>query len=61
MCIAKEIYVLNQPKLERSNERITTMQIKDLCRKWTIMCIKLKTQGASSRISMKKVDCTRVV
>jgi len=53
--------VLSQPKLVKSNEIMTTMQAKDLCRKWTIMCIKLRTQGASSRTPMKKMDCIRVV
>jgi hypothetical protein len=53
--------VLNQPKLVRFDERMTTMQVKDLCRKWIIMCIELKTQGANSRTLMRKMDCTRVV
>jgi hypothetical protein len=61
MYIAKEMYVLNQPKLVRFDERMTTMQVKDLCRKWIIMCIELKTQGANSRTLMRKMDCTRVV
>jgi hypothetical protein len=44
-----------------SDERMTVMQIMDFYRKWTIICIKLKIQGASSGTSMKKMDCIRAV